>query len=61
MGKGEQMKLLRLIGVPFRFMLFILIHVVIGVMEPDKIKNLDEDWKWVLGGKDKYNRRKKEL
>lgn len=55
------MKLLRLIGVPFRFMLFILIHVVIGVMEPDKIKNLDEDWKWVLGGKDKYNRRKKEL
>jgi hypothetical protein len=49
------MKLLIWIGIPFRFVMFLVIHVVVGLLAPDALP-LDEDWKWVITGVDKYHR-----
>lgn len=49
------MRLLILIGIPFRFALYLIMHTVIGLLSPDALP-LDEDFKWVITGMEKHRR-----
>jgi len=49
------MRILILIGIPFRFGLYVIMHTVIGLLSPDALP-LDEDWTWVITGIEKHRR-----
>jgi hypothetical protein len=50
------MQFLVLIGIPVRFVFYVLIHVMLGLLDPQRIEKDDNDWQWVITGVDKYRR-----
>lgn len=50
--------LLRIVGIPIRFLLFLCIVAAIGMVEPDSLSRLDTDWQWVRTGATKHDRQK---
>ena len=47
---------LKIIGIPFRLFLYLAMHAVIGVFEPEALGGISEDWTWVWTGVDKRRR-----